>query len=196
MVKVRSKVQRSELCYTSAMSRFLALLVALVIPFQAVAAIAAGYCEAEPPSISHPGHHAHVTNDYVLSESELGVLQPADSAQKASATVDASLAGSHHCGISHFGCNIAMIATAADLTDGEVRRIDAAASKLTIKHGEIKHLDMPPMTMVFTAAEPGLLNNLKVGDKIRFVVEPTAGQADRHPHRACALTDHKRAACS
>lgn len=115
MVKVRSKVQRSELCYTSAMSRFLALLVALVIPFQAVAAIAAGYCEAEPPSISHPGHHAHVTNDYVLSESELGALQPADSAQKASATVDASLAGSHHCGISHFGCNIAMIATATGL---------------------------------------------------------------------------------
>jgi len=67
-------------------------------------------------------------------------------------------------------------ATAADLTDGEVRRIDAAASKLTIKHGEIKHLDMPPMTMVFTAAEPGLLNNLKVGDKIRFVVEQQQGK--------------------
>jgi len=35
---------------------------------------------------------------------------------------------------------------------------------------------MPPMTMVFTAAEPGLLNNLKVGDKIRFVVEQQQGK--------------------
>ncbi|MBA4260719.1 MAG: copper-binding protein [Comamonadaceae bacterium] len=67
-------------------------------------------------------------------------------------------------------------AAANDLTDGEVRRIDAAAGKVTIKHGEIKSLDMPPMTMVFTAAEPGLLNNLKVGDKIRFVVEQQQGK--------------------
>ncbi len=79
----------------------------------------------------------------------------------------------HH---GHAQTPAAPAATAADLTDGEVRRIDAAASKLTIKHGEIKHLDMPPMTMVFTAAEPGLLNNLKVGDKIRFVVEQQQGK--------------------
>lgn len=67
-------------------------------------------------------------------------------------------------------------AAANDLTDGEVRRIDAAAGKVTIKHGEIKSLDMPPMTMVFTVAESGLLNNLKVGDKIRFVVEQQQGK--------------------
>lgn len=64
----------------------------------------------------------------------------------------------------------------ADLTDGEVRRIDTATNKLTIRHGEIKNLDMPPMTMVFTVADPGLLSKLKVGDKIRFVVEQQQGK--------------------
>ena len=64
----------------------------------------------------------------------------------------------------------------ADMTEGEVRRIDTGAGKITIKHGEIKNLDMPPMTMVFTVAEPGLLSNVKVGDKIRFAVEQQQGK--------------------
>ena len=93
-------------------------------------------------------------------------------------------------------CLVSFAVGATEWTKGEIRRVDVENKKVTIKHEEIKSLDMAPMSMVFTAAEPGLLNNLKVGDKIRFVVEPTAGQADRHPHRACALTDHKRAACS
>jgi Cu/Ag efflux protein CusF len=61
-------------------------------------------------------------------------------------------------------------AQAASLTDGEVRRIDKDAGKLTIKHGEIKHLDMPGMTMVFVAKDKALLDTVKVGDKIRFMV--------------------------
>lgn len=61
-------------------------------------------------------------------------------------------------------------ATAATLTDGEVRKIDKDAGKLTIKHGEIKHLDMPGMTMVFVARDKALLDSVKVGDKIRFMV--------------------------
>lgn len=59
---------------------------------------------------------------------------------------------------------------AAALTDGEVRKIDKDAGKLTIRHGEIKHLDMPPMTMVFVARDKALLDTVKVGDKIRFMV--------------------------
>ena len=58
--------------------------------------------------------------------------------------------------------------TTADLTDGEVRRIDKAAQKITIKHGEIKSLDMPPMTMVFQVVDPALLGKVKAGDKVRF----------------------------
>lgn len=61
-------------------------------------------------------------------------------------------------------------ARTAALTDGEVRKIDQDAGKLTIKHGEIKHMDMPPMTMVFVAKDKALLDKVKAGDKIRFMV--------------------------
>lgn len=71
---------------------------------------------------------------------------------------------------------VAAEASPAELTDGEVRRIDASNSKVTVRHGEIKNLDMPPMTMVFTVQEPGLLTPLKVGDKIRFAVESQNGK--------------------
>jgi Cu(I)/Ag(I) efflux system periplasmic protein CusF len=62
----------------------------------------------------------------------------------------------------------------ADMADGEVRKVDKGAMKLTIKHGEIKSLDMPPMTMVFQVKDGALLDALKAGDRIRFVAEKTA----------------------
>ena len=58
--------------------------------------------------------------------------------------------------------------TAASMTDGEVRKIDKDAGKITIKHGDIKHLEMPGMTMVFAAKDKALLDKAQVGDKIRF----------------------------
>ncbi|MFT3957031.1 MAG: copper-binding protein [Piscinibacter sp.] len=58
---------------------------------------------------------------------------------------------------------------ATDMTDGEIRKVDKEAKKLTIKHGEIRNLDMPPMTMVFQVKDASLLERLKVGDRIRFV---------------------------
>jgi Cu/Ag efflux protein CusF len=57
---------------------------------------------------------------------------------------------------------------AADMAEGEVRRVDKAGSKITLKHGEIKSLDMPPMTMVFGVADKALLDKVKQGDKVRF----------------------------
>jgi len=60
------------------------------------------------------------------------------------------------------------MADAAALSDGEVRKIDKETGKITIKHGPIKHLDMPPMSMVFTAKDKALLDRVKVGDKVRF----------------------------
>ncbi len=54
--------------------------------------------------------------------------------------------------------------------------VQQGPGKVTIKHGEIKNLDMPPMTMVFTMADPSMLTNLKVGDKVRFVVEQQNGK--------------------
>ena len=60
-------------------------------------------------------------------------------------------------------------AAAADMTTGEVRKVDKDARKLTIRHGEIKNLDMPAMTTVFQVENDALLDKVKAGDKIRFV---------------------------
>ena len=60
--------------------------------------------------------------------------------------------------------------TAPGMTEGEVRKIDKSAGKLTIKHGEIKHMDMPGMTMVFVAKDKSMLDKIKAGDKISFMV--------------------------
>ena len=56
----------------------------------------------------------------------------------------------------------------AELWDGEVRKVDKGTKKITIKHGPLKSLDMPAMTMVFVAKDPKMLDKVKAGDKIRF----------------------------
>lgn len=67
-------------------------------------------------------------------------------------------------------------APAPGLTDGEVRKIDKENGKITIKHGEIKHMDMPPMTMVFNAKDKAMLDKVQVGEKIQFIVIQDAGK--------------------
>ena len=62
------------------------------------------------------------------------------------------------------------------MTDGEVRKIDRDAGKITIKHGEIKHMEMPGMTMVFVAKDKALLDKTSVGAKIQFMVTNENGQ--------------------
>jgi len=64
----------------------------------------------------------------------------------------------------------------ASLTDGEIKKVDLDNGKVTIKHGDIKHLDMPGMTMVFTAKDKGLLTNIKPGDKVKFMVVNEGGK--------------------
>ena len=61
------------------------------------------------------------------------------------------------------------------LTEGEVRRVDKEAKKLTIRHGPIANLDMPPMTMVFQVQDAAVLDSVKAGDKIRFQAEKSGG---------------------
>lgn len=61
------------------------------------------------------------------------------------------------------------------LTDGEVRRVDKAARKITLRHEEIKNLDMPPMTMVFQVKDPAMLDNVKAGDKVKFSAASAEG---------------------
>lgn len=65
--------------------------------------------------------------------------------------------------------------SAATMTDGEIRKIDKESKKITIKHGEIKNLDMPGMTMVFQVKDVALLDAIKAGDKVKFIAEKVGG---------------------
>ncbi|WP_293638398.1 copper-binding protein [Polaromonas sp.] len=67
------------------------------------------------------------------------------------------------------------VAASVDMTEGEIRKVDMSTKKITIKHGEIKNLDMPGMTMVFQVKDPALLEQVKAGDKVRFKAEKTGG---------------------
>ena len=58
-----------------------------------------------------------------------------------------------------------------EMTDGVIRKVDRTNSKITIKHGEIKNLDMPGMTMVFQVQQPELLDQVQAGDKVKFRAE-------------------------
>jgi Cu/Ag efflux protein CusF len=64
-----------------------------------------------------------------------------------------------------------------DTVQGEVRKIDKSAGKITLKHGPIKKLDMEDtMTMVFRVQDPAMLKQVKVGDKVRFDADRINGQ--------------------
>jgi len=62
------------------------------------------------------------------------------------------------------------------MADGEIRKVDRDAAKLTIRHGEIKNLEMPPMTMVFRVKDAAMLDQVKAGDKVKFSAEKIGGQ--------------------
>jgi Cu/Ag efflux protein CusF len=68
------------------------------------------------------------------------------------------------------------VASAAEYTKGEVTKIDAKQKKLTIKHEELKSLEMPAMTMVFVVAEDAMLDEVKVGQPIEFTAERVNGR--------------------
>lgn len=64
---------------------------------------------------------------------------------------------------------------AAPMSEGVVKKVDKGAGKITVQHGPLENLGMPPMTMVFRVKEAAWLDALKAGDKIRFVVENQGG---------------------
>lgn len=65
--------------------------------------------------------------------------------------------------------------TSANMAEGEVRKVDVDTKKITLKHGEIKNLEMPAMTMVFQVKDPAMLDKVKPGDKVRFRAEKMNG---------------------
>ena len=70
---------------------------------------------------------------------------------------------------------LALPVMAAEPSEGEVRKVDKDAKKVTIKHGPLKNLDMPPMTMVFQVKDPAMLDQVKAGDKVKFTAEKIGG---------------------
>ena len=74
----------------------------------------------------------------------------------------------------------ALLTAAASLAqaqayEGEVLKIDKPQGKITLRHGELKALDMPPMTMIFRVDKPALLNGVAVGDRVRFDAAKVGG---------------------
>jgi len=63
----------------------------------------------------------------------------------------------------------------AALSDGEIRKVDKDAKKITIKHGPLANLDMPAMTMVFQVKDPAMLEQVKAGDKVKFEAQKIGG---------------------
>ncbi len=59
--------------------------------------------------------------------------------------------------------------------EGEVKKIDKSAGKITIKHGPLEGINMPAMTMVFRPKDSAMLDNLKEGDQIRFTTSRQGG---------------------
>ncbi len=70
---------------------------------------------------------------------------------------------------------IVIAAADAEMIEGEIRKVDPTTRKITIKHGELRKFDMPPMTMVFQVRDPAMLERVKPGDKIKFQADKVNG---------------------
>jgi Cu(I)/Ag(I) efflux system protein CusF len=73
------------------------------------------------------------------------------------------------------GTTLSATAQNTPKVNGEIRKVDTAAGKVTIHHEDIPNLDMPGMTMVFRASPPTMLNNVKSGDHIQFTADRIDG---------------------
>lgn len=65
--------------------------------------------------------------------------------------------------------------SAEEMADGEIRKVNMDAKKLTIRHGPIPSMDMPPMTMVYQVKDEAMLDQVKAGDKVKFMAEKIDG---------------------
>ena len=78
-------------------------------------------------------------------------------------------------GHAHGKPSAAKPAAPADFADGEVRKVDKEAGKVTIKHGPLPNLEMPAMTMVFRVKDPAMLDRMKAGETIKFKADKVDG---------------------
>jgi Cu(I)/Ag(I) efflux system periplasmic protein CusF len=80
--------------------------------------------------------------------------------------------GSHDAHAAHAGHQAA---APAELTDGEVKKIDKETGKITLRHGELKNINMAAMTMVFRVKDPSMLDQVKVGSMVKFAADRVNG---------------------
>jgi Cu(I)/Ag(I) efflux system protein CusF len=92
----------------------------------------------------------------------------------ASAASLPALAANDHGSHGSHGAKAADAAT--EMTDGEIRKVDKENGTLTIKHAEIKSLDMPGMTMVFQVKDKAMLDKVQAGDKVKFKAANESGK--------------------
>lgn len=71
--------------------------------------------------------------------------------------------------------NMKAMPASTEMTNGEVQKIDTTTGTLTLKHGPLKNMGMPGMSMGFGVKDPAMLKQVKVGDKINFVAEMVNG---------------------
>ena len=97
---------------------------------------------------------------------------------RATLILAALLAGAVHAqtSASPTATGAAAASTSAAMTDAEVRKVDRDNRKITLKHGAIKNLDMPAMTMVFQVKDPAMLGKFKAGDRVRFAASNEGGK--------------------
>lgn len=70
----------------------------------------------------------------------------------------------------------ASVSAESSMSEGVIRKVDKENQKITIRHGELKNLDMPPMTMVFRVQDPELLETVNAGDEVKFAAEKVEGK--------------------
>lgn len=78
-------------------------------------------------------------------------------------------------GADHAAHHPAPAQASASLSEGEVRKVDKEQGKLTLRHGPLENLGMPPMTMVFKVSDAKLLEGLAQGDKVKFTADKVNG---------------------
>ena len=85
------------------------------------------------------------------------------------------LAASAQAGAESGGTSTKKVQASKDIAEGQILKIDLEAGKVTIKHGDIRNVGMPPMTMVFPVKDKAMLGGVKSGDKIHVKVVRESG---------------------
>ncbi|KQO12536.1 hypothetical protein ASF11_16050 [Acidovorax sp. Leaf76] len=123
-----------------------------------------------------------MTNIAITLAASLLILASAPVLAQAPAQASAATASDSHSAQGAHGTHStdgaqqpASAAAQAPLSEGEITRWDPRTLRVTLRHGEIQNLQMPPMTMVFRVQDAGVVGSLQAGDKVRFRAEQVGG---------------------